>query len=34
MVKEEMVGEIVEKRLYRRAAELAQKILEALPGDP
>ena len=34
MVKEEAVREIVEKRLYRRVAELARKILEVLPGDP
>jgi uncharacterized protein YutE (UPF0331/DUF86 family) len=34
MVKEEVVGEIVERRLYRGVAELARRILEALPGDP
>jgi uncharacterized protein YutE (UPF0331/DUF86 family) len=34
IVKEEVVREIVEKRLYRRVAELARKILKALPGDP
>ena len=34
MVKEEVVREIVEKRLYRGVAELARRILEALPGDP
>jgi uncharacterized protein YutE (UPF0331/DUF86 family) len=34
MVKEEVVREIVERRLYRRVAELALKILEALPEDP
>ena len=34
MVKEEVVREIVERRLYRRVAELARRILEALPGDP
>ncbi len=34
MVKEEVVREIVEKRLYRKVAELARRILEALPGDP
>jgi len=34
MVKEEVVGEIVERRLYRRVAGLARRILEALPGDP
>jgi uncharacterized protein YutE (UPF0331/DUF86 family) len=34
MVKEEVVREIIEKRLYRRVAELALKILEALPEDP
>jgi hypothetical protein len=34
MVKEEVVREIIEKRLYRRVAELARKILKALPGDP
>jgi len=34
MVKEEVVREIVERRLYRGVAELARRILEALPGDP
>jgi len=34
MVKEEVVREIVERRLYRWVAELSRKILEALPGDP
>ena len=34
MVKEEVVREIVERRLYRGVAELALKILEALPEDP
>ena len=34
MVKEEVVREIVERRLYRWMAELAPKILEALPEDP
>jgi hypothetical protein len=34
IVKEEVVREIVEKRLYRRVAELARKILEDLHGDP
>ena len=34
MVKEEVVREIIEKRLYRGVAELARKILETLPGDP
>ena len=34
MVKEEVVGEIVGRRLYRRVAELVRRILEALPGDP
>jgi hypothetical protein len=34
MVKEEVVREIVVRRLYRRVAELAQRILKALPGDP
>ena len=34
MVKEEVVREIVEKRLYRKVTELARRILEALPGDP
>jgi uncharacterized protein YutE (UPF0331/DUF86 family) len=34
MVKEEVVREIIEKKLYRRVAKLALKILEALPEDP
>jgi len=34
MVKEEVVREVVERRPYRRVAELARRILEALPGDP
>jgi uncharacterized protein YutE (UPF0331/DUF86 family) len=34
MVKEEVVRQIVERRLYRCVAELARKILEVLPGDP
>jgi len=34
MVKEEVVREIVERRLYRWVAELARKILEDLHGDP
>jgi len=28
-----VVREIVERRLYRRVAELARRILEVLPGD-
>jgi len=28
-----VVREIVERRLYRLVAELARRILEALPGD-
>lgn len=34
MVKEEVVREIIEKKLYRWVAKLALKILEALPEDP
>jgi hypothetical protein len=29
-----VVREIVGRRLYRLVAELARRILEALPGDP
>jgi hypothetical protein len=29
-----VVREIVERRLYRRVAELARRILKALPRDP